>query len=62
MPLTITPRGVRLVRPITPIHEDRVPHQREVEIALAVLRERHGKESGEELDVITRALTNRRVK
>ncbi len=62
MPLTITPRGVRHVRPVTPIHKDRVPHRHEVEIALDVLRERHGKESGEQLDVITRALTNRRLK
>jgi hypothetical protein len=62
MPLIHTIDGVRHVRPAVPIHKDRVPSQREVEVAIAVLRERYGKESGKQLDVIERALTHRRLK
>jgi hypothetical protein len=62
MPLIHTIDGVRHVKPATPITEDFVPHQREVELALAVLRARHGEESGEQLDIIERALSHRRMK
>ena len=61
MSLYVTPVGrVLLVSPVVPINKDRVPSRREVEQALAVLRERLGAECGRELDTIHAHFTNRR--
>lgn len=61
MSLYVTPIGrVLVTQPATPINEDRVPHRREVEQALAVLREQLGPQYERELDIIHRAITHRR--
>ena len=61
MTLYVTPIGrVLHLRPVVPIQQDKVPHRREVEQALAVLREQLGPQYERELDLIHRALSNRR--
>jgi hypothetical protein len=59
--LYVTPIGrVLHLRPAVPIHQDKVPHRRETEHALAVLREQLGPQYDREIDIIHRALFNSR--
>jgi hypothetical protein len=58
MPLTTYP--TRHVGAVVPIHKDRAPHRREVEVALAVVARRLGPECRKELDVLYRAFSHHR--